>query len=337
MWGDDHALTTVLLDGQQHLVRQNLHDFFEQQGNNFLDCYLWIDQICINQANVSERSSQVQVMHRIFSRAHEVLVWLGTDPDEGQSFRTLGRLLHDQDSPYQDAGQYQLRHDFAKYAGLSAAEVGALNTLCANPYWLRHWVIQELLLASHIAVLYGRATLPWADLSPLIFYAIKETVTGDGDAALSQLQQLFHSRDFKEEYRQLNLMRTLDLCRRSKCTDARDKVYGIQSLILPQLLVVVDYRKTTEEVLLDMALALWPHYTTGSNDAVWGFIVDLKNLAATMGVGTKEDTRTFGLALEEYRRELTKAEITKGMEDDDDLRELRAIVQSLFILRLGIE
>ena len=44
--------------------------------------YLWIDQICINQDDIKERSSQVQLMKEVYSSATSVLAWLGEDkPD----------------------------------------------------------------------------------------------------------------------------------------------------------------------------------------------------------------------------------------------------------------
>lgn len=42
---------------------------------------LWADQICINQADVGERSQQVRLMNAIYKGARRVLVWLGRDPE----------------------------------------------------------------------------------------------------------------------------------------------------------------------------------------------------------------------------------------------------------------
>ena len=42
---------------------------------------LWADQICINQADVAERSQQVRLMNEIYRGAARVLVWLGRDEE----------------------------------------------------------------------------------------------------------------------------------------------------------------------------------------------------------------------------------------------------------------
>lgn len=41
--------------------------------------YFWVDAICINQADLEERSAQVQIMPQIYSQASCVIVWLGDD------------------------------------------------------------------------------------------------------------------------------------------------------------------------------------------------------------------------------------------------------------------
>lgn len=41
--------------------------------------YLWADSLCINQADVSERSHQVNLMGAIYKSAESVLVWLGPE------------------------------------------------------------------------------------------------------------------------------------------------------------------------------------------------------------------------------------------------------------------
>ncbi|ORY03670.1 heterokaryon incompatibility protein-domain-containing protein, partial [Clohesyomyces aquaticus] len=44
---------------------------------------MWIDAICIDQNNVSERNRQVQLMGKIYSSAQDVVIWLG--PSERDS------------------------------------------------------------------------------------------------------------------------------------------------------------------------------------------------------------------------------------------------------------
>lgn len=70
---------------------------------------LWIDQICIDQENIQERSQQVQLMYDIYKQAEKVLVWLG--PDDicvaGKAFaaiRLIASLDEDQARTIRDEG-----------------------------------------------------------------------------------------------------------------------------------------------------------------------------------------------------------------------------------------
>lgn len=47
--------------------------------NNREDKWFWVNQLCINQADVQERSYQVSLMGSICSQALRTLIWLGTD------------------------------------------------------------------------------------------------------------------------------------------------------------------------------------------------------------------------------------------------------------------
>ena len=61
---------------------------------------LWVDQICINQSDLAERSEQVQFMSRIYKRAGHILVWLG--PDDTGLAKPAFELVHSLDRIFQD-------------------------------------------------------------------------------------------------------------------------------------------------------------------------------------------------------------------------------------------
>lgn len=67
---------------------------------------LWIDQICINQQDQSERSHQVRLMWKIYSCAEHTVVWLGNDEQEQgplvrdlfDAFQAMGIACHGPES-----------------------------------------------------------------------------------------------------------------------------------------------------------------------------------------------------------------------------------------------
>lgn len=60
---------------------------------------LWVDAICINQANISERNDQVQQRRKIYSRARVVVIWLGPAIEgdgSGQAIAFLNQMGQNQ-------------------------------------------------------------------------------------------------------------------------------------------------------------------------------------------------------------------------------------------------
>ncbi len=75
-----------LLDALLHL---RLHPW-----NNPSSRVLWIDRICINQEDIDERASQVRLMHSIYRRCRQALVWLGTGDSNIEAAFECARFIH---------------------------------------------------------------------------------------------------------------------------------------------------------------------------------------------------------------------------------------------------
>lgn len=53
---------------------------------------LWVDAVCVNQLDISERTDQVQIMGKIYSEAKWVIVWTGLDYVDRRGARALDIL-----------------------------------------------------------------------------------------------------------------------------------------------------------------------------------------------------------------------------------------------------
>lgn len=80
VWGDAADKRTIFLNGQTFEVTANLYLALCQLRHNGVRQQLWIDAICINQADATEKTTQVQMMADIYSHTEEVLIWLGPEP-----------------------------------------------------------------------------------------------------------------------------------------------------------------------------------------------------------------------------------------------------------------
>ncbi|KAF5596715.1 heterokaryon incompatibility het-6 [Fusarium pseudocircinatum] len=108
-------------------ITENCYDALQNCRFDDRDRHLWVDAICINQSNISERTHQVGMMRRIYSTASRVLIYLGMD----------------------DAGSgLELTHD--------------PEILSENPYFSRIWVVQEIASAKEALVLYRCQAMGWS-------------------------------------------------------------------------------------------------------------------------------------------------------------------------------
>lgn len=218
-WGHPMEVFEIFLNGQTFQVRNNLFRFLETFRREREHTYLWIDQICIAQANVKERNHQVNIMSKIYSQCTSTIVW-----------------LCDNEGLYPD-----LAADF------NATRTGAsLARLVADAYFTRLWVVQEVLLSPHVRVLVsGNVWVSWA--------AMRDCFQTKGWKPTPAKALVLHT--FGQSSGVPDLIWYIRRFSSNKCEDARDKVYGLQGLVHQTKRVEVDYNKRPFDVWVDVVLA----------------------------------------------------------------------------------
>ena len=74
-WGEEHPQHLMKINGLSFLVRQNLSEFLSAMvERREFETPLWIDQLCIDQDDKSEKNHQVLLMSEIYSAAEKVLI-----------------------------------------------------------------------------------------------------------------------------------------------------------------------------------------------------------------------------------------------------------------------
>jgi hypothetical protein len=85
--------STKKLDWTYIDIRDNLYQilchFRDEYAHLDGRTLLWIDQLCINQNDVIERSHQVNFMSRIYKRASYVIAWLGSTSELTKAVKTI--------------------------------------------------------------------------------------------------------------------------------------------------------------------------------------------------------------------------------------------------------
>ncbi|KAL8829021.1 MAG: hypothetical protein Q9170_006349 [Blastenia crenularia] len=70
---------SIDVNGSQLKVSSNLYDVLVRLQQSRADIFLWVDAVCINQEDFTERNAQVNAMSDIYGNSSEVIVWLGEE------------------------------------------------------------------------------------------------------------------------------------------------------------------------------------------------------------------------------------------------------------------
>ena len=144
-------------------ITKSLFDILRHFRYVYRSRILWVDAICIDQANVSEKNHQVAKMADIFSASTTVLVWLGAGEEtDALAFATMEvcKRMEASDSrgdPGEDHGDdpgddtldlETLRHAAFRSSLLSQEDVAitaliSIFTIFRAKWFERLWVVQE--------------------------------------------------------------------------------------------------------------------------------------------------------------------------------------------------
>ena len=151
----------VMLNGKDFKVKDNLYSFLLYVRKKGIFDWLWIDAISINENCITERNHQIRQMADIYSKASHVWMWLGKD-------ETLGTP---QTKFKQEKFQLVLERaigDVSKPARTSDDTWASLYYLCLASYFDRMWIIQEVLLAKKVTVLWYDLRISWENLNEFV-------------------------------------------------------------------------------------------------------------------------------------------------------------------------
>ena len=243
VWGARAARTIITCNGTSTPIRSNLAAALQRVRLPTASRLIWVDALCINQQDASERGHQVRLMRQIYMRATEVLVWLGEDPAgmAAPAFALACRLTNGPLLGAHSEARYT-RPDGSTHPGpagrlppASSAAWAPLAALFARRWFWRLWVVQEIVLAPSAAVLWGGARVDWrwiasaaARLRNVHFPVVQaHRMYGVFNAYFMHRMSLGADPDGPLR---LSFLRLLTLTRQFEVSDPRDRIYGLLGL-----------------------------------------------------------------------------------------------------------
>ncbi|KAH9213923.1 heterokaryon incompatibility protein-domain-containing protein [Leptodontidium sp. 2 PMI_412] len=255
-WGSpDDPQLLIKLNQQTFSVRENLWRALQQLHAQSDPIVIWIDAVCINQTDETERNEQ----------AEEVVVWLGPSYEDSHlAFQFIQEMYDHRDDVEWIARRFQQSE--------LKRSVVALGNLNDRDYWWRMWVVQELTVAKCISLRCGADSigavaldetqkLLWAMASEemgfqadhLFHLLPNDSVARD----LVRFRGLYEVRTFQQAFDSQDLSFTQSLLYNWTriSSDPKDMVYGLAALAnsTSKYQIEIDYSLTAAEVYIDLA------------------------------------------------------------------------------------
>jgi Heterokaryon incompatibility protein (HET) len=262
-WEPKYPRRKIFVNGSRFEIGENLFQFLRHAWDQQED-YFWIDQLCIDQASITERNHQVMLMSEIYKGATETIIWLGVengDVDKAMDF------LKSLSSPVALTSP-----------NMSAVPCRPLKMLFMRPYWTRLWIIQEIMLSRQILVACGSKTIRWETIRDFYtwcrkssnvhisnFYSSNDLISPSVRAILNTKQQWGLGDQWKAPKHGLpNVLLTFS---NAECHDFHDKVYGLLGLVTDSCSLRVDYSCSDKDLLRDILSEVKMNCNTTVNGA----------------------------------------------------------------------
>lgn len=268
VWGDLKSTKTINLNGKPFHVGTNLESLLRHLRSRgrgrAKEKRLWVDAICINQADLDERGHEVQKMSHIYRNASKVVVWLG-EPHSGSDMafdfvnnhltpclQAVGYSCTDEQinaakSSFWD--QWDEGKDAETLEAIDhlilqkyAESWSALARLLLRPWWTRAWTVQELISAREVSVHCGSSSMAWPLMEMTVQLMLRNVdiehlFPKRAQNKLHDAIEDAHAFAYERYHRVLggygpeSFPQLMQVTRDRKCQDPRDKVFSILSLL----------------------------------------------------------------------------------------------------------
>jgi hypothetical protein len=280
VWGDPNCTRPIYVNGNLAHVTTNLEACLRIFARNkiFSSGYkLWVDALCINQADREERDREVKHMREIYGHAWNVVIWLGDEAeDSGKAMDLIAVLAEYYGSPQKISRLMDTLGTEPELFGIGAWQ--GLHQLVNRPFWQRLWILQEIWSGHEYMPIYcGAHRMPWKT-----FYRGLGVISSDSKSFGIARDLIFRDRKHSNNssivitwnflYRIVRDLQPMvssgdrdflpfsliiDISRLSASSIEVDHIYGMLGMIDPRISsrIMVDYRKSVLEVYKEYAKA----------------------------------------------------------------------------------
>lgn len=165
-WGADTTDSEIEMNGQRKTIRATLERTLRAIRLRDKMVPIWIDAVCINQADSKERSRQIPRMGTIYDNASSVIAYVGEQADDSDQAIELIKALQEPMMRINDKGEWHFglwsfEDGSAQYGENRspperlARMAAALYKFLTRSYFRRAWILQEMAWASNPVIVVG--------------------------------------------------------------------------------------------------------------------------------------------------------------------------------------
>jgi hypothetical protein len=131
----------------------------------------WLDSICINQQDTEEKAVQVPLMHRIYSRAALVVIWMGMPTTQSAKFMAKFPSLLENERKWISMANQNLQPwvDATNFLVADKDILHGMLHILESEWFERLWTFQECVLAKQPMILHGNL---WINFREFLTFAV---------------------------------------------------------------------------------------------------------------------------------------------------------------------
>ncbi|KAM0263917.1 hypothetical protein ACHAQJ_000952 [Trichoderma viride] len=256
-------------------ITKNLHSALCSLRRPTEILVLWVDAVCIDQQNITERNNQVANFPKTYAGADSVLVWLG--PDDSLShgrlcfgfFTDLAALILG--DPMSESNKddrswrkrFKINQAVSAFLDGNASQPRPITSLLQRSWFRRRWIIQEVVLAKDVWVHYGATSIHWNTFELALVELFENDKGGFSDEHRTILQTMSRIRNANARVKRQAPLDTLVEFDSFECSNPRDRLYALYGVMqhwfpnsagMRALVENIDYGLPIHDVFTDFAI-----------------------------------------------------------------------------------
>lgn len=266
-WGDAKDTEDIYLNNQVFSATTNLKAALLQL-RKLEYTTLWIDAICIDQANIEEKSQQLPLIGSIYRNATTTIAWLGEESRNSHlAFALIEKLWQEERQP-SVIGRKQPAKEANKNIVKSLNpplvpveernSIAALLGLLRRPYWKRVWIIQELAFSQKIKIFCGGDGADWSALKvALQKVKLSYSTRVTPHVAFSHVLNIQKFRRDTTNNKPLHFLDAIGRSQASLASHTHDKLFALVNLCYngSEFIPIPDYTQEIEMLCCDITMA----------------------------------------------------------------------------------